>query len=83
MATKQYIMMSYLSRLAQKNMNSIEDTRYPSEGSKLFSTAFYANMLKRFSHKIQLESGIRYTFSQLPQLRANYLNTVKWGGRPV
>ena len=56
-------MMSYLFQ-QYENMNSIEDTRYP-EGSNLFSTAFYANMLKRLSHKIQLESGVRYTFSQL------------------
>ena len=51
--------------LSTENINSIEDTRYPSEGSSLFSTALYINMLKRFSHKIQLESGIRYTFSKL------------------
>ena len=63
--------------LSTENMNSIEDTRYPSEGSNLFSTAFYANMLKRLSHKIQLESGVRYTFSQL---HANYPEYSEVGG---
>ena len=47
------------------NESAIEDTRYPSDGSNLFSTAFYVNMLKRISHKFQVEGGARYTFSSL------------------
>lgn len=54
---------------SSENVHSIEDTRYPSKGSNLFSTALYFNVFKRLSHKIQLESGLRYTFSIL---RANY-----------
>ena len=50
---------------SNENINSIEDTRYPSEGSSLFSTALYINLFKRLSHKIQLESGVRYTLSIL------------------
>jgi len=41
------------------------DTRYPPEGSNFFSSAVYTAFFHRFSHKIQLEAGWRYTFSQI------------------
>ncbi|MAQ47462.1 MAG: hypothetical protein CMD27_01095 [Flavobacteriales bacterium] len=48
-----------------ENTWGVGDTRYPPEGSKLFSSAIYSNILHRFSHKLQLETGIRYTFSHI------------------
>ena len=43
----------------------IGDTRYPPEGSSLFSQAYYINTFHRFSNKLQIDGGLRYTFSQI------------------
>ena len=48
-----------------ENIWGFGDTRYPPEGSSLFSSAYYINILQRLSHKIQIEGGIRYTFSHI------------------
>ena len=48
-----------------ENIWGFGDTRYPPNGSSLFSSAYYVNLLKPLSHKIQIEGGIRYTFSHI------------------
>ena len=48
-----------------ENIWGFGDTRYPPEGSSLFSNAYYINILKRLSHKVQIEGGARYTFSHV------------------
>jgi len=48
-----------------ENIWGFGDTRYPPEGSSLFSSAYYINILKRLSHKVQIEGGGRYTFSHV------------------
>ncbi len=55
------------SRAGENNETvwGIEDTRYPPDGSSIFSAALYNNMFKRLSQSVQLEAGIRYTFSHL------------------
>ena len=44
-----------------ENNWGVGDTRYPPEGSSLFSSAIYSNVLHRFSHKLQLEAGIYHS----------------------
>ena len=65
---------------SNRNSAAIEDTRYPSGGSGLFSTAFYANVLKRFSHKFQAETGLRFTFSKI---NGNYPDISDSGGEDL
>tara|TARA_B100001142_G_scaffold191403_1_gene190483 strand:+ start:17958 stop:20453 length:2496 start_codon:yes stop_codon:yes gene_type:complete len=65
---------------SNRNSAAIEDTRYPSEGSGLFSTAFYANVLKRFSHKFQVETGLRFTISKI---NGNYPDITDAGGEDL
>ncbi|RPG58004.1 MAG: hypothetical protein CBD51_005780 [Flavobacteriales bacterium TMED191] len=48
-----------------ENIWGVGDTRYPPEGSNLFSSAIYVNILHRFSHTLQLEAGMRYTYSNV------------------
>ncbi|MBF25045.1 MAG: hypothetical protein CMP49_00785 [Flavobacteriales bacterium] len=49
----------------QENIWGIGDTRYPPNGSSMFSTAYYISILKPISHKLQIEGGLRYTFSNV------------------
>ena len=48
----------------EENLWGVGDTRYPPNGSSLFSTAYYLNILQPISNRLQLEGGLRYTFSQ-------------------
>ena len=48
-----------------ENTWGIGDTRYPPNGSSIFSSACYINLFKRISHKLQLDVGGRYTFSNI------------------
>ena len=43
----------------------IGDTRYPPEGSSLFSQACFISAHHRFSNKLQVNGGLRYTFSNI------------------
>tara|TARA_B100001250_G_scaffold377612_1_gene366833 strand:+ start:1629 stop:4130 length:2502 start_codon:yes stop_codon:yes gene_type:complete len=49
----------------EENLWGIGDTRYPPNGSTLFSTAYYLNILQPISNRLQVEGGVRYTFSQI------------------
>tara|TARA_B100000902_G_C27316615_1_gene921730 strand:- start:564 stop:3059 length:2496 start_codon:yes stop_codon:yes gene_type:complete len=49
----------------EENIWGIGDTRYPPNGSNMFNTAYYINILKPVSHKLQIEGGCRYTFSNI------------------
>jgi len=49
----------------EENIWGVGDTRYPPNGSNMFSTAYYVNVLHPISEKLQIEGGIRYTFSNL------------------
>ena len=49
----------------QENIWGVGDTRYPPNGSNMFSTAYYLNVLYPISEKLQVEGGLRYTFSNL------------------
>jgi len=48
-----------------ENIWGVGDTRYPPNGSNMFSTAYYVNVLYPVSQKIQIEGGVRYTFTNL------------------
>jgi len=59
-----YNYVSSSSSLGEEE-TALGDTRYPSGGSDLFSSAYYVNRLVPISHKIQLEGGLRFTFSHI------------------
>ena len=48
-----------------ENNWAVGDTRYPPDGSGMFSSALYINTLQKLSQKLQLELGGRYTFSHI------------------
>jgi len=65
-----------ISNLYESESGSIPTlgaTRYPSGGSVLMSNALYLNYFKRFNEKIQLEAGLRSTFSSL---KASFADTL-------
>ena len=64
------------SRNDDSNENSwgIGDTRYPPNGSSLFSASYYVNSFQRISNKLHLDGGVRYTTSHLKGSYPDSLN---------
>ena len=60
-----YNQVSSSSDSNNENIWGFGDTRYPPEGSSLFSSAAYVNVFHRFSHRFQSEAGLRFTYSDV------------------
>ena len=68
---------NYVSSNSLSNNNEywgVGDTRYPPEGSTMFSSAYYVNLFSRISHTFQLEGGLRYTFSHIKSTFPDTMN---------
>ena len=69
-----YNKVSSTSSNYTENIWGVGDTRYPPDGSSLFSGAYFINSFQRISNKVHLDGGLRYTFSTLRGAYPDSLN---------